>query len=189
MSPARRKLTVRQREAARRARNKRLTSSKNEHFCTPAWLLDLVRELGPIGLDPCSNALSTTNASTSWWGLVAHAPKEHRFDGLAESWRGRGLVYVNPPYGAKISPWIAKILAEARAGVEIVSLVPARVDTHWFHSACYPPETDGTCLWKGRVTFEPAKQPAMFPSAICYYGPQGALFARIFREYGRMLRT
>lgn len=80
----------------------------------------------------------------------------------------RELVYVNPPYGDALPLWSQKITAEARAGLEIVALVPARTDTAWFntlYSAC-----SDLLLWRGRLTFLGAKHPAPFPSAVFYFG-------------------
>lgn len=66
------------------------------HWCTPEWVLDIVRQsLGGIDLDPCSNVESTVAAANEWlW-------PEH--DALKEDWGvvGRGTrVFVNPPFGA-----------------------------------------------------------------------------------------
>jgi len=60
-------------------------------FNTPPELLEQVRQLDArgIGLDPCSNAYSLVDARTAWDGTGQ--------DGLIPSWRGHGLVFMNPP--------------------------------------------------------------------------------------------
>lgn len=38
----------------------------NDDLNTPEWILDLVRRMGPIGLDPCSNRWSTVGARPTY---------------------------------------------------------------------------------------------------------------------------
>ena len=160
-----------------------MTSSKNEHWCTPNVILQPLRDhLGPILLDPCSNPGSIVGAQRSFCGPLAGD-----LDGLVESWQVNGLVYVNPPYGRKIVPWIKKCAAEAaitkslaltRTGnpnTEIVLLGPARTDTKWFQRVVLP-TADAVILWEGRLKFEGAKDPAVFPSFLAYWGHRPTKF-------------
>lgn len=148
-----------------------LTSSKNEHWPSPKTILDPIKaRFGQIFLDPCSNAQSIVGAVTEWRG-----PLEGDVDGLAQSWQVGGLVYVNPPYGRKISPWIKKCAAEGQRardldnGTEIILLGPARTDTKWFQEVVLPSATS-TILLAGRLKFLGAKDPAVFPSFLAYWG-------------------
>lgn len=155
-----------------------LLTSKNEHFCTPRPLLHLLTQVGPIGVDPCSNANSLVPAAVKWGEAE---------DGLSRSWAGLGMVYTNPPYGAKIRKWLPKILYEARNGVEIILLGPARTDTSWFQR--HVPFAQVTLFWRGRITFEGAKHPAPFPSFLSLWSPSRervALFSEVFRTKGWM---
>lgn len=154
---------ARAREVAAEARKGRLAplmSSKKDDWTTPAVVLDPIRAaLGPIGLDPCSNSDSIVDARVAW--TVDD-------DGLARDWTGRGLVFVNPPYGRALGPWAEKIKAASERGAELVVLVPARVDTQWWRDA-----TEGCAVWfawRGRVTFGDATGPAPFPIALIYHG-------------------
>jgi DNA N-6-adenine-methyltransferase (Dam) len=54
-------------------------------------------------------------------------------NGLAQPWQGR--VFCNPPYGREIGRWVQKAWQSAQAGAceLVVCLVPARVDTAWWH--------------------------------------------------------
>ena len=54
-------------------------------------------------------------------------------DGLSKSWAGH-RVWCNPPYGRNVSAWVRKAYEETRDGATLViMLVPARVDTTWYH--------------------------------------------------------
>lgn len=154
-----------------------MTSSANEHWCTPLTILKPLRDhLGPILLDPCSNPGSIVGAVTAYCGPIAND-----LDGLLESWQHNGLVYVNPPYGRKIVPWIKKCAEEGRIakeqknGTEIVLLGPARTDTKWFQRVVLP-TADAVILWEGRLKFEGAKDPAVFPSFLAYWGHRPTKF-------------
>lgn len=148
-----------------------MTSSANEHWPTPLTILDPIRtRMGPILLDPCSNKNSIVHAATEWFG-----PAEGHVDGLAQTWQVGGIVYVNPPYGRKIGPWIKKCAEEGRLAkqtknmTEIILLGPARTDTKWFQRVVLP-SADSVILWEGRLKFEGAKAPAVFPSFLAYWG-------------------
>ncbi len=101
-------------------------SSKTAEHYTPQPFLELVREvLGEIDLDPCSNSAEAPN-------VAAHQHYTASDDGLKQSWQGR--VFLNPPYGRQIEPWIEKLRAEWKRGkvTELIALVSARPDTEWF---------------------------------------------------------
>jgi hypothetical protein len=147
-------------------RARALLSSDNQCWNTPRALLDILKPLGPIGLDPCSNATSIVRARTKW--TVEH-------DGLPRDWRGRGLVYVNSEYGDALPKWVEKCDGEASRGVEILSLFPARTDTQWFERAR---KRAIIALLRGRLKFLGARDSAPFPSAVAYWGRRRGLFRR-----------
>jgi hypothetical protein len=159
-----------------------------EHWNTPEDLLSVVRLLGPIGLDPCSNKFSTVNAAV-----------EYRIDkgenGLRRPWSGKGLVFVNPPFTwinpvrrakqALIPLWTRKALEEAQQGAEIVFLVPARISSQWFHK--YLRRAQRLCLWEGRLCFSfegKIGNSPNFDAVIAYFGKQVDLFERAFSPFG-----
>ena len=54
-------------------------------------------------------------------------------DGLAQSWKGH-RVWLNPPYSRSIGQWMKEAYEETRDGkTMVIALVPARVDTRWYH--------------------------------------------------------
>lgn len=155
-----------------------MVSSANEHWPSPQTILGPIKSrLGQIHLDPCSNPDSIVGAKHNFYG-----PPSEKFpnlpnnkDGLLETWQVGGIVYVNPPYGRKIGPWIKKcstegaLAKELKQGTEIILLGPARTDTKWFQRFVLP-TADSVILWEGRLKFEGAKAPAVFPSFIAYWG-------------------
>jgi site-specific DNA-methyltransferase (adenine-specific) len=162
---------------------------------TPADVLEIVRRVAPIGLDPCTSNDNPTRAAV--WAVApgtAEGRWSMRVDGLSTSWTWSAntpsgeLVYVNPPYGRGIEKWTARCLEEAQRGAEIIALIPARTDTIYFHRDVAPPAAQAICFWRGRVTFinpdTGAGDPAPFPSALVYYGARRYRFASVFSAAG-----
>lgn len=134
------------------------TGAGKDDWCTPAVVLDRVRKVDPIGLDPCTSRDNPTGASTYYTG--------DPWDGLAESWNlgdnPYGLVYVNPPYST-CAAWVDKAIAES-AFVSVILLVAARPDTKWWRRAW--DAADAVAFWRGRLRFVGAPSCAPFPSAL-----------------------
>lgn len=157
--------------------------SRGNHWNTPAAVLDRVRELAPIALDPCSNPTSIVRAAVEY---SAHRGE----DGLEESWRGRGLVFVNPPYGRNLLDlWCEKAAREFPPGPldgdELVMLLPSSTDTRWFHR--HARRADVLCMWgPGRVRFvgAPGKFGPTFGSVLLYRGERPARFVEVFAPVG-----
>ena len=85
---------------------------------------------------------------------------------LLNNWSGR-RVFCNPPYG----PEIPKFLACWKDATVSVFLLPARVDTRWFHEICLP-FADEIRFVKGRLRFGDGKYPAPFPSMVVIFKGQ-----------------
>ncbi|HEY0838856.1 MAG TPA: DNA N-6-adenine-methyltransferase [Vulgatibacter sp.] len=153
----------------------------NNDLCTPAVVLDLVRQLGRIALDPCSNPWSEVGAGMTLDGTMLEE------DGLLADWGecvkmgGGGLVFVNPPYGrGELPKWADKIASEARVDdLEIVALVPASTDTRWWD--VLRREATAIAYWCGRLKFGGGDHGAgTFGSAAFYFGKRRFLFAHLF---------
>jgi len=163
-----------------------LLASVRMNWETPEEVLRRVRDVSPIALDPCTTVDNPCGAT--WFYTV----KE---DGLYRSWRRRRqaaaqwsgtdhpaehewLVYMNPPYGRELPRWIAKAIAEAAQGAEIIALVPSRTDTRWW-KLCVE-SAAAIRHWHGRITFRGAAHPAPFPSALIYWGHRPSGFHAAF---------
>jgi len=150
-------------------------TSNTGDWYTPPEIVEAVRELfGIIDLDPCSNSHEAPNVPA-----LVHFTRED--DGLSRPWSGR--VYLNPPYGKGIGPWIEKVREEYEAGrvTAAVVLVKAATDTRWFRllSERYP-----RCEVAGRLKFSGCKAPAPFPSVLFYLGDEVQRFADVFARFG-----
>lgn len=147
-------------------------SSAKQDWRTPANVLELVRKVGPIGLDPCASADNPTGAVN----FLTDA-------GLSVGWaHEHGLTYVNPPYGRALPLWTAKMAYEASQGAEVIGLVPARTDTRWWHEDIATASV--ICFWRGRLRFVGAPASAPFPSALAYWGPRPGRFYDTFAPHG-----
>jgi len=88
----------------------------------------------------------------------------HGEGGLDREW-GQS-VFVNPPYGREIVPWLKKAYEESLKGKTVVCLIPSRTDTRWWHEYVMKGK-----IWflKGRLKFGGSKQGAPFPSAVVVF--------------------
>lgn len=99
-------------------------------------------------------------------------------NGLEQDWKG--VCWMNPPYGRKINRWIEKAYRSAQEnGATVVCLLPASVDTKWWHDYCAKGEV---FFLKGRLKFGGSKSSAPFPSAVVVFRPQAG---DAFRGGGR----
>ena len=165
-------------------------------FNTWPEFLDVVRRLPPngrIGLDPCSNATSLVDAVTSYTAIE---------NGLAQSWRGHGLVFMNPPHGRSphnIEPWLEKAHREfldprwkhraEDAEDEFLALIPSKTDTAWFHD--HARQFPGICFVRGRYAFwqhgVKTEGNGKFAHLVLYVGPRLDRFKHLFRPMGWVL--
>ncbi len=155
----------------------------SDSWNTPPEILDRVRKIGAVGLDPCCNA-----------GSLVGALQEYRLDrgedGLVLPWLTRGIVFVNCPYSrGNLAKWGAKIKAEALAHAEIVALVPAKVETKAWHSVFW--KADLICFPSHRIRHYVNGAPGgsgRFASAVCYFGHQPEAFREAFSDLGIIVR-
>ena len=154
------------------------------HWTTPVEVVDRLASMGGAELDPCSNPASIVGA------LVALDGSPGR-NGLLWSWVGRGLVYVNPPFGREVGEWAAKAAREGRLGAEVVWLAPARTDTEWFHGHVL--RCRALVLVRGRLAFgnpDPDAPPTTEGGslahglAIAYWGARLQVFRQAFADMG-----
>jgi hypothetical protein len=156
------------------------------HWTTPPSVLDRVRVVSAIALDPCSNDASQVVAHRRCTGAKDEG------DGLVADWGELsfdGLVFVNPPYGRQdLARWVDKMVAEAAAGCEIVALLPSSTGTKWF--AKIAASAQAVCFWgPGRLSFgnPPAGKANDNPSIdnlVAYWGPHAFRFLAAFADVG-----
>lgn len=146
---------------------------------TPTHVLDRVRALGDIGIDPCGARGSLVHPFLEWRGAY------DTDDGLARSWQGHGLVYCFPP-PSRTADWAAKIARESRAGVEIVALLPCRVNAAWLHDYVFPTAA-AVCYWRGSLRALGEHRKSVPARAVFYFGPRPEHFRAAFASAGTVV--
>lgn len=137
--------------------NDLMFSSKSNCWETPQWFFDKLNKVFAFETDVCA---LPENAKC---GLY-YTPDDN---GLLQDWRG--VCWLNPPYGRQISAWIEKAYKSAKEnGATVVCLLPARVDTRWWHDYCSKGEV---FFVKGRLKFGGCDNSAPFPSAVVVFRP------------------
>jgi hypothetical protein len=153
-------------------------SSDSPEWYTPQEIIDLACQMfGTIDTDPCSNSHETPT-------VPARTLYTKEDDGLAQTWTGK--TYLNPPYGAEISKWTDKLVAEYKSGnvTEALALLPARIDTVWFS----PLYEYLMCNVRGRIQFANSPYHAPFPCVIVYLGEHTTNFINHFKSLGPIMR-
>ena len=82
----------------------------------------LQQSLGHFDLDPC--------AADNMPYRTADRMVTKDEDGLKVDWTGK-RVWLNPPYGREMPKFLEKMVSG-------IALLPARLDTKWFHNLVYP---------------------------------------------------
>lgn len=147
-------------------------SSATDDWPTPQDFFDRLNlEFGGFSLDVCAS--NANHKAPKWFGHD-HAHWARR-DALKRNWTvdaGGAPIWMNPPYGRAIKPFMEKAVQEARRGATVVCLVPARTDTAWWHESTH--EAQVRCdirFVKGRLKFGDGTGTAPFPSAVIVLGP------------------
>jgi phage N-6-adenine-methyltransferase len=89
------------------------------------------------------------------------------YDGRKQSWSG--ICWMNPRYGREIGKWVRKAYESSRNGATVVCLLPARTDTHWWHS--WVSLVNEVRFIRGRLKFGDSPNSAPFPSAVVVFRP------------------
>jgi len=152
----------------------RRTKSIRDDWRTPAEEIALVKRIfgGQIDLDPCAD-----DDMNNWIAITNAHPTGH--DGLKSYWFGK--VFINPPYGRAIIDWVRKGRHEYTDAQ--IWLVPGRaMDSKWWR------ELMTFCkvfaIKRKRNKFGGAACGAMFPSTLCYCGPNEDRFVDEARSAG-----
>jgi site-specific DNA-methyltransferase (adenine-specific) len=110
-----------------------------ERWQTPPEIFDpLMREFN-FDLDAAADAQTT------------RLP-QYLNDALAlDDWPG-DRIWLNPPYGRKLEPFVRRAAAEAAKGKLVVALIPFRCCAAWWHEAVIGRATEVRCVRK-RIKF------------------------------------
>ena len=110
----------------------------SERWCTPPEIFEpLMREFN-FDLDAAADSETKRLPRYLW-------------DALEIDWPGT-KIWLNPPYGAKLAPFIIKAQAEAVKGKLVVALIPFRCRAAWWHDAVIGNAIEVRCV-RQRVKF------------------------------------
>jgi DNA N-6-adenine-methyltransferase (Dam). len=137
---------------------------KSEVWLTPPYIIEA---LGPFDLDPCAAPMPRP------WDTAAEHYTWPQQDGLKLPW-GDKRVWLNPPYGNAMVPWLRKLSAHGKG----TSLIFARTETEAFFSYVWE-EADAVMFLRGRLHFHyadgrQAKYNGGAPSVLIAYGREDA---------------
>ncbi len=146
-------------------------SSATDQWPTPQDFFDRLHAEFGFVLDVCAGA---DNAKAPAYYALDHADPARR-DGLSQDWAAEaarlgGRAWMNPPYGRPIGAWMDRARQAAGAGATVVTLVPVRADTAWWHEHVLGSGAEVRYV-RGRLTFGAATNTAAFASAVVIYRP------------------
>jgi phage N-6-adenine-methyltransferase len=158
----------------------RYGNSGDDEWFTRQDIVDAARiVLGVIDLDPASCEVANTVVKAERFFTIDD-------DGLTLPWHGR--VWLNPPYShTKISPFVEKLISHVQDGsiTAAIALTSSETATRWF--ARLYRHADNVSFPSGRLKFWKAdrniKTPAVFGSALFYFGPDPETFQTVFDQF------
>ena len=146
---------------------------------TNEWLTppSIIKALGPFDLDPCAPV------DRPWDTATRHFTIED--DGLSQQWKGR--IWLNPPYGRQMRPWLSRLAAHCDG----IALVLARVETETFFRHVWP-VADAILFLRGRLNFYDvdgirSDNDCGAPSVLVAYGERNARKLRGSRINGAFI--
>ncbi|WP_434417775.1 DNA N-6-adenine-methyltransferase [Nannocystis pusilla] len=155
---------------------------ESDRYSTPAEIVDLVIEQwGGIDLDPCSDPDALVPATTRY-------DIRRGEDGLTLPWPAGARVWLNPPYSrGNLHRWIARAVAHAQAGGQVLALVNVQTDAlYWRHKIW--PTVAAVCFLSPRVYFRKAGAAKATqhdrPSCLCYFGEDLGGFTQVWSRRG-----
>lgn len=155
-------------------------ANKEVEWYTPPHILNLVYEVFDVDLDPASPAVPT---------VKAHEYYTKKENGLLNSWYGN--VYLNPPYGRDIKPWILKAVLEYESHnvQNMLLLIPAKTDTLWFNRLMA--QTTCFCTIIGRINFiagdnQEHYKTGTFPSLMVLMSREYEVIERFYAAFSKI---
>ena len=148
---------------------------ESSEWRTPAAILN------PIGLryglDPCA-------PQSVYCAVRARKVFTVADNGLLQSWRGYGLVFVNPPWSEQkraVVPWLRTFFAESDGGIFVCV---ARTSSDWWHQLVLP-HSELICFPTGKTRFiKPDGSPGPSPTNGIALLARGAVACAALRRSG-----
>ena len=98
--------------------------SDKERWCTPPEVFEPLMDEFGFDLDAAADTQTTR--------LERYIdPTVNALNG--QVWHG-DRIWLNPPYGRKLEPFVRRAFAEAQRGILVAALIPFRCRADWWHS-------------------------------------------------------
>ena len=122
-------------------------SETRNNWRTPRWLFDQLDAEFHFELDAAADSANALKSRYLWDALA-----------LPE-WPG-DVVWLNPPYGNCLAPFVRKAWEQAQLGKTVVALIPFRCRAAWWHDSVIGKAIEVRCVRK-RIKFDtPEGQPS-----------------------------
>jgi phage N-6-adenine-methyltransferase len=162
-------------------------TGNDEWHTPPEFLADVRAVLGPIELDPASNATAQRTVRAERYYTI-------RDSALLKPWAARS-VFMNPPYSrGNIDRFVARLCHECAEGAieSAIMLTDSRTDTGWWQAAGRA--SAAFTFTRGRVRFvrpDGSRGSPLCGQTVFYFGRHAERFADVFgsRRYGRIWRS
>jgi hypothetical protein len=152
-----------------------LSVAKSETWLTPPFL---IKALGEFDLDPCASLDRPWDTAKKHYTILDN--------GLEKKWEGR--VWMNPPYGRKLAPFLKKLSEHDGGGV---ALIFARTETNAFFDYVWN-RADAMFFIKGRIKFHKPNGDLAgssgSPSVLVAYGKENEESLKNLTLPGKFLR-
>jgi|19_taG_2_1085344.scaffolds.fasta_scaffold31113_3 phage N-6-adenine-methyltransferase len=159
-------------------------SGVNDDWYTPEYIIDMVRQVMPIELDPASSDSANKIVKSKRYFTEAN-------DGLLKNWKGK--VYMNPPYSRGwVKKFMEKLCYEYKAGFvdEAIALLNNGTETGWFQDSAKL--SSAICFPKGRIRYLSkdlnSSNGPLQGQVIFYFGKNYKKFIKVFQELGECFR-
>lgn len=162
-----------------------------DKLCTPPDVLELVRKVGPIGVDVFPGEHAMVNPRVTLpadWDAYKSTDWTRNAD-------CDEVVWIQPPYSRGHLPRVASIWARQQflpmthAGCHGIALLPAATGTNWFDVMAS--SSRAMVFWRGRITFwldgKETKGGGWFDSVLFYSGDRPHRFADVFAPFSRVV--
>lgn len=114
-------------------------ASDSERWCTPPEIFDALMAEFDFDLDAAADP-------------ITNKLPRYLLDALVlEEWPGE-RIWMNPPYGRKLEPFVRKAALEASKGKLVVALIPFRCRAAWWHECVIGKALEVRCV-RRRINF------------------------------------
>ena len=137
-------------------------------YGTPKWFFERINEEFCLEVDVCADEQNT--CLPRFWSKKDNA--------LVQRWAPLRC-WMNPPYGMKTERFCRKAVREAAAGALVVALLPARTDTHWWHTTVV--HAAEIRFYEGRMKFEGMKTTGSFAQVLVIWRPERPFYGPVIR--------